>query len=298
MCRRGLDVPVERTRYPDRKAPNVGRPSIVDIRPAAAAASTEFVLTQAWRVVDGLARPVTRSRGGRSAVHKAPVNIPHRIRCQEGTTDMADHDSRLPASGSLVPTQQPAQPATAREAAVDAAGDVVQTAKEQGQEVMAETGRQAQQVYAQVRSEVDAQARAQQQRAASGLYAIADEAGRIAERGGESGVATQLNRQAAQRVREVGQWLEQREPRQVLNEIKTYARRHPGTFLAGAALLGVVAGRLTKNLAAAGGAAGPGSRIDPAPRAPFATQAGTSPLGAFPGDGKPAEAHRVAGFQP
>jgi hypothetical protein len=64
---------------------------------------------------------------------------------------------------------------------------------------------------------------------------------------GESGPVTQVVREASGRIMRAGQWLEVREPGHVLNEVKTYARRHPGVFLVAAAVLGVVAGRLTKN---------------------------------------------------
>ncbi|WP_254910221.1 hypothetical protein [Micromonospora sp. NBS 11-29] len=70
--------------------------------------------------------------------------------------------------------------------------------------------------------------------------------------GGGSGPVTELAHQAAERVHGVAGWLEQREPGDLLNEVKSYARRNPGTFLVGAALLGVVAGRLTRNIAAVG----------------------------------------------
>jgi hypothetical protein len=51
-------------------------------------------------------------------------------------------------------------------------------------------------------------------------------------------------------VHGVAGWLESREPGDLVAEVRSYARRNPGTFLVGAALLGVVAGRLTRNVAA------------------------------------------------
>jgi hypothetical protein len=46
---------------------------------------------------------------------------------------------------------------------------------------------------------------------------------------------------------QAGQWLEASEPGHVLDEVKTYARRHPGFFLVAAVALGAVAERMTKN---------------------------------------------------
>jgi len=133
--------------------------------------------------------------------------------------------------------------------AVSAGSDVVQSAKEQGREVAAEAGRQAKDMYGRARTEMTDQARTQQKRAVSGLYAVADEAARIADRGGESGPVTQVVRDASSRITQAGRWLEDREPGQLLDEVKRYARRHPGAFLLAAAALGVAAGRFAKNLA-------------------------------------------------
>ena len=72
----------------------------------------------------------------------------------------------------------------------------------------------------------------------------------MAQNGGQGGPVTELAHQAADRVHGVAGWLEEREPGDLLNEVKGYARRNPGTFLVGAAVLGVLAGRLTKGLTA------------------------------------------------
>ncbi|KKJ99179.1 hypothetical protein [Micromonospora sp. HK10] len=136
--------------------------------------------------------------------------------------------------------------------AANAGGAVAQTAKEQGQEVVGEAKRQARNLYGEARTQLTAQSSQQQQRAASGLRSLADEVRAMAQNGGGSGPVTELAHQAADRVHGVAGWLEQREPGDLLHEVKEYARRNPGTFLIGAALLGVVAGRLTRNVAAAG----------------------------------------------
>ncbi|QLQ37367.1 hypothetical protein [Micromonospora robiginosa] len=147
--------------------------------------------------------------------------------------------------------------------AVNAGGAVAQTAKEQGREVVGEARRQARDLYGEARGQVTSQAGQQQQRAASGLRSLADEMRSMAQQGGGSGPVTELAHQAAERVHGVAGWLEQREPGDLLNEVKGYARRNPGTFLVGAALLGVVAGRLTRNIAAVGNDGGAGQSYDP-----------------------------------
>ena len=64
------------------------------------------------------------------------------------------------------------------------------------------------------------------------------------------GVASDLAHQAASRAAGVADWLDQRDPGSLLNEVKGFARRRPGTFIAIAAVAGVLAGRLTRSVVA------------------------------------------------
>ncbi|MEV4619575.1 hypothetical protein AB0J74_12800 [Asanoa sp. NPDC049573] len=134
--------------------------------------------------------------------------------------------------------------------AVAAGSDVTQTAKEQGRQVVQEAARQARDLYGTTRSQLRDQASAQQRRAAGGIRSIGDEIRSMADQGGQSGPASDLARQASGRISDVADWIEAREPGQVVDEVKQFARRHPGTFLAGAAILGVLAGRLTRGVVA------------------------------------------------
>jgi hypothetical protein len=52
-------------------------------------------------------------------------------------------------------------------------------------------------------------------------------------------------------VEEFATFLQNREPADLLDEVRSFARRRPGTFLLGAALAGVLAGRLTSGVKAA-----------------------------------------------
>ena len=61
-----------------------------------------------------------------------------------------------------------------------------------------------------------------------------------------SGMANDLAQQASSKIRDIARWLESREPADLLEEARSFARRRPGTFLAGAALAGLVGGRLTR----------------------------------------------------
>jgi polyhydroxyalkanoate synthesis regulator phasin len=124
---------------------------------------------------------------------------------------------------------------------------VAGTAVDEGKQVLAEGRRQVQDLTAQAGRQVDEQTRLQKDRAAAGLRDLADELhGMVIGNVGQSGVATELARQAATRVQDVAGWLEGRDPGQLVDELRGIARRRPGAFLLGAVAAGVVAGRLTR----------------------------------------------------
>ncbi|MEW2382902.1 hypothetical protein AB0873_12575 [Micromonospora sp. NPDC047707] len=143
--------------------------------------------------------------------------------------------------------------------AKQAGAAVAETAREQGREVAGEARRQARNLYGEARSQLASQTGEQQRRAAGGLRSLADEMRTMAEQGGQAGPVSELARQAADRVHGVAGWLEQREPGDIIAEVRDYARRNPGTFLVGAAVLGVLAGRLTRNISAASDSDGQGA---------------------------------------
>ena len=66
----------------------------------------------------------------------------------------------------------------------------------------------------------------------------------------QDGVATDLARQAADKARQAAGWLADRDPGSLLDEVRSFARRKPGTYLAIALGAGVLAGRLTRGLTA------------------------------------------------
>lgn len=72
----------------------------------------------------------------------------------------------------------------------------------------------------------------------------------MASRSEEDGLAKDLAQQASQRVGTVAHWLEDREPGALVDELRRFARNRPGTFLAMAAGLGLVAGRMTRGVRA------------------------------------------------
>ena len=130
---------------------------------------------------------------------------------------------------------------------VQAGKHVGDVAREQASGVAAESGRQGRNLVEQAQGQLHEQAAGGQQRIAQKLLSLSDELRSMTENANQ-GVAVDVTQQAASRVREAGHWLEKREPRQVVNEVQSFARRRPAVFLVLAAGAGLVAGRLTRGL--------------------------------------------------
>jgi hypothetical protein len=126
---------------------------------------------------------------------------------------------------------------------------VADVTKDETRAVASETKQQARRLADEARRELRDQAATQQTRVASGLHSVGGELSRMAGASAEPGVATDVVREAGRRVDGVAQWLDQRDPGSLLEEVKSFARRRPGVFLAIAVGAGVVAGRLARALA-------------------------------------------------
>jgi hypothetical protein len=181
----------------------------------------------------------------------------------EPGADSAYASSGSLATGTTAPTSSTSdvvknEAAGVGSTAADAGKQVAGTAKEQAGEVAHEARDQARSLMDTTRTEVNEQASTQQRRAADGLRSLSDELRSMASSQQEPGLATDLAHQAADKAGTLATWLQDREPGDVLHELSSFARRRPGTFLALAAGAGVVAGRLTRGMAA--GAPSPGSR--------------------------------------
>jgi hypothetical protein len=66
-------------------------------------------------------------------------------------------------------------------------------------------------------------------------------------------MAGEAVRRAATVADRAAGWLDERDPGEMLDDVRRYARQHPGMFLAGAAVAGVLVGRLTRNLTSGNG---------------------------------------------
>jgi len=132
-----------------------------------------------------------------------------------------------------------------------AAGEVAQSAAGHAKEVAGEAQSQARNLVGEARDQLRSHAGDQQRSAVSNLRALGDELRSMAGGSEQNGMATDLVGQAADRSLGVADWLDDRQPGDLLEELRRFARRRPGAFLAGALVAGVVAGRLTRGAVAA-----------------------------------------------
>jgi hypothetical protein len=151
------------------------------------------------------------------------------------------------------------------------------TAVEQAGHVGQEARRQARDLLGQARGQVTEQARNGQQQANSGLHSLAQELHQMADGGDQQGPASELAKQAADKLNEFAEWLSQREPGDLIEEVRALARRRPGTFLLGAAAAGLLAGRLTRGAIEANRDTGDRG-LTPVDTRFSAAQAGTTPM--------------------
>jgi hypothetical protein len=176
---------------------------------------------------------------------------------QYGGNTLTQGTGAFPPTGESAATQQSTanvardEAANVGQSARAAAADVTGTAADQARNVVQETHRQASDLLGEARSQARKQASAQQRKAAQNLHTLAGQLNEMAAKSDDSGTAAQLAEEASNRVHGVASWLERREPADLLDEVRDFARRRPGTFLLGAALAGVLAGRTTRGAAAA-----------------------------------------------
>jgi hypothetical protein len=133
--------------------------------------------------------------------------------------------------------------------AKEQAANVAGTAKEQAGKVASEATDHAKQLYGQATSELKDQAGVQQEKAAAGLRTVGEQLDSMAQ-SSDSGVAQQLVSNLSGRAHGVAEWLEGRDPGSLLGDVKQFAARKPGTFIAIAAVSGLLAGRVVKSLTA------------------------------------------------
>jgi hypothetical protein len=129
----------------------------------------------------------------------------------------------------------------------DEVRNVASTAAEQARNLADETRQQ-------ITTQLGDQASTQRDRLVGTLRTLCDDLEQMAGQAGGSGLAADLVHEVADRARSLGDHLADREPGDLLEDARRFARRRPGTFLLGALAAGMVAGRVLR--ATADGVAG------------------------------------------
>jgi len=180
----------------------------------------------------------------------------------ESTPSAQLADSPPPGQGTGAVVRD--QAAELGQGAVQAGKHAAETAREQALNVTGEATRQGRDLVRQAQDQLGEQAARGQQQLADALRSLSAQLSEMAGGSSRGGMATDLARQAAGRANDAAHWLSNREPAQVVDEVQSFARRRPGTFLVLAAGAGLVAGRLTRGMKDA-------SSDDPGPATPEAS---------------------------
>ena len=159
-----------------------------------------------------------------------------------GTTGYETSDSGTSDSGAKDKAKEAASTAadqgkqvagTAKEEAANVAG----TAKEQARNVVGDT-------VSQVRNQVGGQATTGRDKAATTLRTLGDDLEKMVQgEGSGEGMAADIAREVSTRVKSFSNQLESKEPTELLEDVRRFARRKPGMFLLGALAAGVAVGR-------------------------------------------------------
>jgi hypothetical protein len=133
--------------------------------------------------------------------------------------------------------------------AADEARHVAGVAQGEAQRVASEAVTQVRGLLDEATAQVAEQSRTQLGRLTETLRSLGEDLERMASEG--EGPASGLAQEAGERTRALASRLDGREPADLLEDVRGFARRRPGAFLLGALAAGVVAGRLTRGAKAA-----------------------------------------------
>jgi len=135
--------------------------------------------------------------------------------------------------------------------AADQGKRVAGVAQDEVKNVAAEAQNQLRGLLDEATTQVDEQSKAQKSRLADTVRTFGDDLESMRGEGQQDGVAAQVVQQVAGQARSLASHLDDREPSELLDDVRRFARRRPGTFLLGAIAAGVVVGRVTRGAKAA-----------------------------------------------
>jgi hypothetical protein len=170
------------------------------------------------------------------------------------TTNYQEDQVSSPADGS-------GDSAEAKERAQKVAGSAAEegqhlagVAQEHAKKISGEAKDQLRGLMDDATSQIDEQSRTQKSKLAETLRGFGEDLDRMSSQDSEDaggGPAQQLVQQAAHQATELAGRLENREPKELLDDVRHFAQRKPGTFILGALAAGIVVGRLTRGAKAA-----------------------------------------------
>jgi hypothetical protein len=119
-------------------------------------------------------------------------------------------------------------------------------AAEEAQNVASDVKEQAQKLLDDTLHQVNEQGSVQRDRLVELLRSVSRDLREMADRTDGSSLAGQLVRQGADRAEGVSSSLDGRDPSALVDDVRAFAGRKPGVFLAGALLAGVAVGRFAR----------------------------------------------------
>ena len=179
----------------------------------------------------------------------------------------------------------PSRAEVAKDEAVDQVHDLTETTAQHASEMKDEAKGQALHVARDVRRELESQGDAQARRASSTLRDVGSQLHDMADRG-QPGAVTEVTRQLADRSHQLASRLDHGGLQGVSDDLRGFARRQPGLFLAAAGVAGFVVTRVLRNASrdGASGIQSPATQVaTPAPAThAVASRTGTPSMGALP----------------
>jgi hypothetical protein len=168
--------------------------------------------------------------------------------------------------------------------AADQGKRVAGVAQDEVKNVAAEAQTQLRGLLDEATTQVDEQSKAQKSRLADTVRTFGDDLESMRGEAQQDGVAAQVVQQVAGQARSLASHLDDRNPSELLDDVRRFARRRPGTFLLGALAAGIVVGRVSRGAKAAqdrpsSGAVEPTlAGADQSPRSAPVVETGVAPV--------------------
>lgn len=160
------------------------------------------------------------------------------------STDPATYENHNLGTGDSTPAKERAQQVAGT--AKEEGAHVADTARSEAQQVAGEAKEKAADLLAEAKTQIGEQSKTQLDALVSKLDELRHEVDSMVEGNPMQGMVTDLARQLSDKTRSLSSHLRDRDPKDLVEDVRGFARQRPGTFLIGAVTAGVLAGRLTR----------------------------------------------------